>query len=457
MGAFVAFLDATIVNIAVPDMAASFPGASLDDLSWVLNAYNIVFAALLMPAGRLADRWGRRRSFLCGLALFTLASLGCALSGSVGLLTAARVVQAMGSALLVPTSLALLLATYPGARRARAVSLYGAVGAVASGVGPSLGGVFIDLSGWELVFLVNVPVGVIALAVGLCTLTETREPAGRPLPDLIGAVAVGVGVGALSFGLVNGESWGWTHGAVLTAFALTPATALVVVCRGSTHRAPVLDPALLRLRSFAVANVASLIFSTGFFATLLCNVLFLTDVWDYSALRAGLAVSPAPVAAALVALPAGRLAERFGYRPVVSAGTVLFGVGCALYATTVGSTPAFLSEWLPISLLTGIGVGMSLPPLTATALSGVPSDHYAAASAANSTARQIGAVLGITVLVVLTGTPAPSALPAAMDDGWTFATVTTALALVAALALAPVTDPADGAPRTGRTLTDGRA
>lgn len=434
-GALVAFLDATIVNISMPDIIHSFPRASLGDLSWVLNAYNVVFAASLMPAGRIADLWGRRRCFLLGMVVFTLASLGCAVSGNVTELDAARVVQSAGAALLVPASLAILLREYPLRRRAASVAAYGAVSAVASGIGPSLGGILVDVQGWRLVFLVNLPAGVLAAVAGWLVLTESREPAGAAFPDLPGAALLGVSIGAAAFGVVKGPDWGWSSRSVLTAFGMAIVASVIAVARIRRHPAPVVSPALLRVRSFTVANIASLVFSAGFFATLLCNVLFLTTAWRYSTLRAGLAVTPAPLAAAAVALPAGRLAERWGARIVVVTGTAAFGVGTLLYATWIGAGPSFLTRWLPVAVITGIGAGTALPTLASAALSGVPEDEFATASAANATARQVGAVIGISALVVLVGTPAPGAAVTAMDHGWIFAAVCAAWVMPLTLGL----------------------
>ncbi|WP_189382728.1 MFS transporter [Streptosporangium nondiastaticum] len=445
VGAFMAFLDATIVNIAVPDMETSFPRNSLGDLSWVLNGYNIAFAAFLVPFGRLADRWGRKRSFLLGLAVFTAASGLCALAGNVPLLVGARVLQAMGGALLVPTSLALLLEVFPAARRAAAVAAYGAASAVAAGIGPSVGGVLVALRGWELVFLVNLPLGAVTAAAGWRVLTESREPRGLPLPDLPGAGVLGVAVGALALAAVKGQDWGWGAPATLGFLALAAAALLVVALRSARHAAPVVDPALLRLRSFSVANAASLLFAIAFFATLLCNVLYLTAVWDYSTLRAGLAVTPAPIAASLVALPAERLARRFGARTVCVAGMLVFAAGACLYGTWIGPHPDFAGAWLPVSALTGIGAGASLPGLGAAALADVPPARFAVGTAANSAARQTGAVLGVALLVAAVGTPAPDALRHALQRGWLLAAASTVPAILLTLFL------------TGGTGRDGRA
>src|SRR5215510_35536 len=219
---FMSFLDVTIVNIAFPDIADSFPDSSLSSLSWILNAYTIVFAAALVPAGRLADRFGRRRFFFIGLLVFLGASAVCGAAGSVGVLVAARAVQALGGAMLVPASLGLLLPEFPLERRATATALWGATGAVAAAAGPSLGGVLVDWQGWRAVFYVNLLIGLPALLPARRLLHESREPRTH-FPDAIGAVLLGAGVGALALGIVQGPQWGWSSARIVGAFVASSA------------------------------------------------------------------------------------------------------------------------------------------------------------------------------------------------------------------------------------------
>jgi NTE family protein len=209
LGAAVAFVDATIVNIAFPDIERSFPGTSIASLSWVLNAYNIVFAAFLVAAARIADLVGRRRMFILGLQVFTLASLLCALAPSPGALIAFRMVQALGAACLVPAALALVLNAFPPERRSHGVALLSAVGAAAAGLGPSLGGILVTLDNWRLVFLVNIPIGLTAMLLARRRLVESRTPGRRRLPDLPGALLFGLAIAVLVLGVVKGQQWGW--------------------------------------------------------------------------------------------------------------------------------------------------------------------------------------------------------------------------------------------------------
>ena len=414
---FMAFLDVTIVNVAFPSIAADFPESSLADLSWVLNAYNVVFAALLVPAGRLADRVGQRRLFFGGLWLFLAGSVLCGLAPDAVLLVAARVVQAVGAAALIPTSLALVLPEFPPERRAVATSVWAAAGAVAAATGPSLGGVLVDAGGWRWAFLVNV---VVALGVlpARRLLVDRTDPAGADPPDLFGGALLAGAVGSLALGIVKAPDWGWTDDRVLAAWLVSALALGALAVRSRHHPAPVLEPALLRIRSFAVANTAMLVLSMGFYALLLSNVLFLTQVWGYSVLDAGFGVTPGPLAAAVAAVAGGRLAERFGPRAVLVPAALVAAGACLLYRSIAGYEPAYLSDWLPAQLISGAAFGLAFAALATATVMDLPPNRLATGTALSSCARQIGAVVGIAVLIAVLGTPAPAEAPAAFDDAW---------------------------------------
>src|SRR4051812_2343599 len=248
---FIGFLDVTIVNIAFPDIQRDFATSSRADLSWVLNAYNVVFAALLVPAGRLADIVGRKRMFMIGVVAFVASSAACGLAGSVEALVAARVLQAASGAILVPTSLALLLPEFPLSQRATATSIWTATGAVAAAVGPSLGGVLVDQLDWRWVFFVNIPIGLAALIPARRILREHREPGA--LPDALGAALLVAGVGLIALGIVKGQDWGWGSTRVVASLAAGVAVLPVVVARSLRRPAPVIELSLFRVRSFSVA------------------------------------------------------------------------------------------------------------------------------------------------------------------------------------------------------------
>src|SRR3954470_21565498 len=404
---FMAFLDVTIVNVAFPSIRQEFPETSLAGLSWVLNAYNIVFAALLVPAGRLADLEGRRREFFWWLGLFLAASAACGLAPSAGALVAARAVQAAGGALLVPTSLGLLLPEFPVQRRATATALWGATGGVAAAAGPSLGGLLIEWTDWRLVFFVNLLIGAAVLVPARRLLREIRDPDRGAVPDALGIVLLAGGVGALALAIVEAPSWGWGSDRVLGAFAVAALSLGAFVWRSATHPHPVLELSLFRVRSFALACAGVGIFSLGFYALLLSNILFLTGVWHYSILKAGFAVTPGPLMAATSSALAGRLIDRYGHRVSAVPGGLLFALGCVLFAGGLGTSPAYVAEFLPATLLTGLGVGLSFAGWSSAAVAELAPARFATGSAISACFRQLGAVLGISVLIAIVGS-APS-------------------------------------------------
>jgi EmrB/QacA subfamily drug resistance transporter len=435
---FMGFLDVTIVNVAFPDLERDFSSASRADLSWVLNAYNIVFAALLVPAGRVADIVGRRRMFMIGVWAFLGASVLCGVAGSVEMLVGARVLQAIGGAILVPTSLGLLLPEFPASQRATATAIWTATGAVAAALGPSLGGVLVDARGWRWAFFVNLPIGLFALLPARRLLREIKDAADARLPDALGSILLAAGVGLLALGIVKGPDWGWTSfetiGSIVAGVGLLP----LVIWRSARHPAPVIELGLYRVRSFAVANAGILLFSASFYALLLGNVLFLTQVWGWSILHAGIAITPGPATAALSAPFAGLLSDRFGQRVVAIPGGLFFAAGCLFFASAMGATPDYVGELLPGQLMTGVGVGLSFAAWGSAAVAGLPAARYATGSAVMGCLRQVGAVLGISILVALLDSASPADPIAPFRDAWTLMAGGAILASVIALALGRV-------------------
>ena len=405
LGAFMASLDLSIVNVAFPALERTFRGDSTASLAWVITGYSIVFGSLLVVAGRTADRLGSRRVFFAGLAVFCLGSALAGLAPSVPLLVGGRLVQGVGAAALLPSSLGLLLAAFPSERRSQVVAMWGGIGALAVATGPSLGAVLITGFSWRAAFFVNLPVGLVAWLVGRSVLPSLRGDASASSPDYPGVVLLTVSLASLVLAISEGPSWGWSSGWVVGGFVAFLVLGGVFVRRSSRHLQPVLDLTLFRSRSFTVANTAALLYTMGFFAMLLGNILFLTSVWHYSILRAGLAVTPGPLVVAVVAGPAGKLAGRYGFRRVLLTGFVVFTAGLAWYATRVGLQPRYLEIWLPGTLVVGLGIGLTFPVLSAAAVSSLHPRRFAVGSAVNQTARQVGGALGVALLVVILGTP----------------------------------------------------
>ena len=311
LAVFMSSLDLFIVNLAFPYISRQYPGTSLSSLSWVLNGYTIVFAAVLVPAGRWADRIGRRRVFVAGLAGFTAGSVLCGLAPGVGLLIAARVVQAAGAGAMVPASLSLLLAAVPAAGRAKALGTWSALGALGAALGPVIGGSLVQIN-WRWVFWINVPVGLAAMILAVRVVPESRDPASRGRPDLIGAGLLAAAVGLLAYALVEAPVWGWGSVGFIGVLATSLACGAAMVVRSRRHHSPVIELELLRSRTFSGAFVASILYYAGFGAFVLSAVEFLTGVWHYSAVEAGLAIAPGP----LMVLPFARVvAPRLAARP----------------------------------------------------------------------------------------------------------------------------------------------
>jgi EmrB/QacA subfamily drug resistance transporter len=417
-GVVLASLDLFIVNVALPQMAHDFHVHGLGDLSWVLNAYAIVYAALLVLFGRFADRYRRERGFLLGVAVFVGASAACAAAPSLPALIAFRIVQAAGAALLTPTSLGLVLATTAPERRHSAVRAWTAVGGIAASLGPVVGGLLVAVS-WRWVFIVNVPIGLAALAIGWRMLPEVP---GHPVkaPDALGAALVTGGVGALTLGLVNGGSWGWGNGRTFGVLAGGLAAVALFALHTARARNPLVERSLFTVRSFTGASLVSLLFSVAFGAMLLSRVLWAQDVWHWSALATGLSIAPGPLMVPVFSfLVAGRLIRRFGPGPVIAAGSTIFAAGSLWWALSVSLNADYVSQMLGGIVLTGIGVGLTLPTYMATAASSLPPHSFATGSGVVNMLRQVGLAIGVAVLVAVLGSPhSPAAVLSAYRAGW---------------------------------------
>jgi EmrB/QacA subfamily drug resistance transporter len=405
-GVVLASLDLFIVNVALPQIGRDFHlrGGSLSDLSWVLNAYTIVFASFLVLFGRLAEGFRRERGFMLGVLIFILASAACGVASSLPMLLAFRVIQAAGAALLTPTSLGLILATFPAQRRQGAVRTWTALGGVAAAAGPVLGGLLVALS-WRWVFLVNVPVGVLALLAGRRLLPKVP---GHPVavPDPFGAVLITGGVAALVLGLVEGGGWGWGDARTIAALAGSLIALGLFAWQSARHRNPLIARELFRLRPLIGASAVALVFMAAFGAMLLSRVLWAQDVWHWSALSTGLSIAPGPVMVPVISfLVAGRLIARFGPGLVIALGTTIFAGGMVWWGLAVGLHPDYVGEMLGGMLLTGIGVGFTMPTFMAAGAAALPQHSFATGSAAINMLRQIGLAVGVAVLIAVLGNP----------------------------------------------------
>ena len=433
---FLIILDLWVVNIALPALQHDFAPAALSDVSWILDIYAIVLAALLLPAGRAADGVGRRACFLTGLVVFGIASLGCAVAPDLPALIAARALQAAGAAVLMPASLGLALSVFPSRQRGTAVGVWAGVGAVAAGSGPVLGGLLVQ-SSWRWIFLINVPIILATLAAGVAILPRRsgergsersgRRPGGRI--DGVGTVLVLGAVGLVCTALTEAPGWPPARTWPVLAAGLVLAAAFVAHIR--RHPDPLVAPRLFSVRAFSAGAAGLVAYYTGFAAMLLGMTLLLTGPWHFSVLQAAAGIAPAPIAAGIVSPFAGRLSATFGVRATVVAGAGVFAAAGAWPLARAGDSPAYAAVVLPAMLAWGVGRALIQPPLFASA-DAAPRAELASGSAVLAAARQLGSALGVAIFVAVLGGQAASG-PAGFDRAWIVVVITAAITAFAGL------------------------
>jgi DHA2 family methylenomycin A resistance protein-like MFS transporter len=425
--------NANLIAVALPPLSTDLATSGAQDL-WIVDAYVLVFAALLVAGGVLADRYGRKRALLAGVTIFGLGALWSALATSPEMLIAARVVQAIGPPLLLPASLAILTANVADPlQRARAIGLWGAASGFGVAVGPLIGGAVVSGLGWRWAFGVNVPV-----AIGLVLATWRFIPDDRPAPathpfDLRGALLVTLTLGALVFALIEGPERGWGSLEVLGGFVIATLALLAFVAAERRHPAPLVDLELLRRPAFAAANLAAASVMFAILATSVYLSAFLQAYRDFSPLETGLALLPLGGAVALLAPVSGRLTAHVRPRTLIAAGLLCSALGALALARISGEDgPADL--WLALLAL-GAGAGLALPPTTATAVSAVPAARTGMASAIHNAGRQVGATLGVAVLGSIVVAHLGEGTPEAFADGLSVALLVAAITLAAVAAL----------------------
>src|SRR4051794_18060323 len=394
-------LDSTVVNVALPSIRDDL-GFSQSSLAWVVNAYLLTFGGFLLLGGRLGDLYGPRRLFLGGIALFTLASLACGLSGTQGLLLAARAVQGLGGAVVSAVGLALTLNLFPEpADRAKAMGLFGFVAAGGGSIGVLLGGVLTDTLDWHWIFLVNVPIGVVVYALSLRLLPAASDDRHRPRLDVAGAVTVTVALMLAVFAIVNGNEAGWTSAQTLGLLTGSAAVLLVFLCIESSVDAPLVPLGLFRVRNVAVSNVVGVLWAAGMFAWFFLSALYLQLVLGYSPLQVGLAFLPANLVMAAFSLGlSAKLVMRFGIRVPLMIGLLVAAAGLLLFAHAPVDG-SFTVDVLPAMLLLGVGAGMAFNPVLLAAMSDVEPKDAGLASGVVNTSFMMGGALGLAVLASL--------------------------------------------------------
>jgi EmrB/QacA subfamily drug resistance transporter len=400
---FLVSVDATIAVAAFPALRSSFAETSPATLSWVLNAYTILYAALLVPAGRLVDLHGAKRLFLFGVALFTLASAACGMAPDTTTLIAARAVQAVGGAVLTPASLALILGAFPADKRSAIVGLWSAAGALGAAVGPGAGAILIELATWRAAFLVNLPFGALILWFAARRLPALKgADAGEGL-DVPGIALIAGGVAALTYGVVQIKEAGFAAAVVLGPALAGIGLLFTYALWARGRKAAAIDMTLFADRTYALVTVASFVFGIAFSLVFLSSFLFLLGIWGFSQGLTGLAVTPGPLVVIAVAVASGRLVGRVGHRAILVAGGLLFAFAQGWVATHITETPAYLTLWLPMQIVGGIAVGLLLVGLSGAAVAHLPPARFGVGGAVNNAVRQLGGVFGTALAVVLVG------------------------------------------------------
>ncbi|MCP2341687.1 MFS transporter [Actinomadura rupiterrae] len=429
LGQFMVLLDNTIVGAALPDMQRRLH-TQLTGLQWIVDAYVLLVAMLLLSGGVFADRFGRKKIFLAGVVVFTAASGLCSVAPSIGWLITGRVLQGIGAAALSPASLTLLTAAYPVAQeRVRAIGLWAGFSGIGLAAGPVAGGVLVEAFGWPAIFLVNLPVGAVLLVAGLRVLDESRNP-NAPAIDVPGTVLSVLGVGALTYGLIEGGSRGWTSPVILGSFAAAAVVLAAFVIVEGRVSAPMLPLRLFRQRLFTVSNTAMVVVGFALMGSSFFFSQFFVYVQGSSILRAGVQTLPATLAMVVVSPFAGRLAARYGFRIMVTTGLALAGAGL-LALGFVHADTGYGNVWWRLAIV-GIGFALTLSPLTGAAIQSVAPQEGGLASGVSSTTRQIGAVLGVAVLGAVVRSRQSSG--ASFEDGLTSAFIVAGIVTLATAA-----------------------
>ncbi len=397
---FLVVIDISAVNVAFPSIREDFD-VSDSELSWIIGAYNIVVGSLLMVSGRLADSIGRRKVYLPGVAIFGIGSLLCGLAPSAGFLIAARIVQAVGGSITFAAGFAVMLPEFPPTRRATAIGVAGATGALGAVVGPVVGSVLIDAFSWRGIFFLNVPLCALVLVIGPKLLSESSDPNATGRIDRLGVVVGTAAVALAMFGIVQSEQWGIGDWRVVVLIALGMLLVPVLIRRCRVHPEPLIDLALFRYRSFTSTNLGVAFYGLAFTSGFLTNSLLLQDVWDLPIREVGIALAPSPILAAIVSPITGRWADRLGHRWLLGAGCLSLALSYALYVLVLDDTPAVWSLFVPISLLGGLGVGLTVATWSSAGVSDVPQAQFGVAGATFNTLRQAAYGLGIAVVITL--------------------------------------------------------
>ncbi len=406
---FMVSLEITVIALAFPEIRSAFPTTAESTLSWIITAYSIGLASLLLLAGWASDRFGHKKLFLTGLVIFAIASLLAGLAPNVPILLGARLIQSIGGAMQFPSGLALLLAAFPIERRQLAIGVWGAMGGLAAAAGPPLGGFLVGAFGWRSVFLINVPIALVASIAGAVWLRESQPQPSSGRVDMISIPLGTIGVGLIVLGIVQGPEWGWGSPNGLASFGAGALMIAVFVWRSSRHANPLFDLQLFANRSYTLGNVGSVFFVVAFFGYFVPLPTYIQEVWGWSALDTGLLIVPGPLVAAVLSPISGRMADRFGVAPVLTFGGLAGAASMAAHLLFTGQEPNPLIGMVVPGLILGIAAGCSFAMLVGATMQDVAPRRFGMAGAGRTTVFQLAIAMSIAVAVATIGRPESAA------------------------------------------------
>jgi EmrB/QacA subfamily drug resistance transporter len=433
-GLFMIMLDNTVVNVALPAIQRDL-NVDLSELEWIVAGYALTFAALMLTGGKLADFYGRRLVFVIGIVVFTLASLACGLADSGGVLIAARIVQGVGAALMNPATLSIISATFPPRQRGMAIGIWAGVSALALALGPLAGGLITEHISWNWIFFINIPIGVLAVVASFLLIDESRDTRAEQRLDIPGLVTSGVGLFALTYGLIEANTYGWGSARIMGSFVVAAVMLAAFVEIERRGRAPMLELSLFRNPTYTGANIVMLMVALAMFGVFFFVSLYMQNILGYSAVQAGAAFLPMTMLIALLAPVTGKLSDRFGSRWFMTGGLSLLAVQL-FYFSRLGVSATYW-QLLPAMLIGGVGMAATMPTASAAAMRAVPADLAGVGSAVLNSARQVGGSLGIAVIgAIIANEVGGRRTPQAFVDGFSTALVVAALIALAGAVVA---------------------
>jgi EmrB/QacA subfamily drug resistance transporter len=408
-GLFMIMLDNTVVNVALPSIQRSL-GLQVSELEWVVTGYALTFGAFMLTGGKLADLLGRRRMFVVGLVIFTLSSLGCGLATGATMLIAARIIQGLGAALMNPSTLSIITVTFPPRQRGTAIGIWAGVSGLALAIGPLVGGLITEHVNWNWIFFINVPIGTLAVVAAYLFIDESRDTSHEQRPDVPGLATSALGLFALTYALIEANTYGWTSPRIVVAFAIAAVSIVAFVLLELHQRLPMLDLSLFRNRTFSGANSVMLLVGLAMFGVFFYISLYMQQILGYSPTQSGAAFLPMTVLIILVAPLAGRFSDRIGSRVFMSIGMTLLAISLFIFSRQ-GVTTTYWNL-LPAMIVGGIGMALTMTPTTAAAMSAVRRDKAGVGSAVLNSARQVGGSLGIAIIGAIVANEVSSGLAA---------------------------------------------